>query len=318
MIEKFEDRRLFGKINLACKFEDGTVRYWEARKEDVVAQIQGIVNRYQKMGFTLTLRQLHYQFVKNNWIVNHDSAYKKLGNILDDCRYGGEIDWNSIEDRGRVPHLLYAVDSVDEALSDTVDYFRRNRQEGQKIVVEVWSEKDALSAILKRVTEKYHVRLVINKGYTSSSAIYGAYRRILEHHSNEQKTIILYFGDHDPSGLDMIRDISDRLTHMLSNGKYKLEPDDCLQVIPIGLNMRQIKQFRLPPNPTKMTDSRSAGYITKHGKTCWEVDALDPDVLMELLENNIKEIVDMDQYKDMLDAEEMDIETLKSFISTKE
>jgi hypothetical protein len=218
-VEKFEERQLTGEVNIACKFDDGSVRYWRDDKENVVARIISIINDYSAKGYVLTLRQLHYQFVGHDPnYVNHDSAYKKLGGILDDCRYSGTIDWEAIEDRGRVPHLLYAVDSVSEALEDTLEYYRRDRQEGQDTVVELWTEKDALSGILKRSTQKYHIRLVVNKGYTSSSALYQSYQRVIEAVNSDKKFVILYFGDHDPSGLDMVRDIRERLIHFLSNG----------------------------------------------------------------------------------------------------
>lgn len=93
---KFEDRRLTGAVNVACKFDDGTVRTWSDRKESIIGKIIQIVNKYKGEGYTLTLRQLHYQFVGHDQLyVNHDSAYKKLGNILDDCRYAGLIDWDA-------------------------------------------------------------------------------------------------------------------------------------------------------------------------------------------------------------------------------
>ena len=122
--EKFEDRRLTGNINVACKFDDGTIRYWNTKKEDVVNHIIQIVNEYAADNYVLTLRQLHYQLVTQNWIINHDTAYKKLGSILDDCRYGGVIDWNAIEDRGRVPYIPYSVEDVADALEDTVAQYR--------------------------------------------------------------------------------------------------------------------------------------------------------------------------------------------------
>jgi hypothetical protein len=321
MREKFEDRRLTGQINVACKYDDGTVRYWTTTKEEVVEHIVQIVEEYEAEGYVLTLRQLHYQLVSNNWIVNHDTAYKKLGDILDDCRYAGIIDWEAVEDRGRVPHLLYQVDSVTEALEDTVEQYRRNRQEGQEKEVELWTEKDALSGILKRTTEKYQIRLVVNKGYTSSSAIYRAYQRVLKTILYGRQFVILYFGDHDPSGLDMVRDISDRLFFMLSNGRYSstfedsgIDLSEALRIVPIGLTKKQINQYNLPPNPTKLTDSRAKKYISKHGRTCWEVDALKPQTLTAIVESHIQNEIDMDLYNLMMETEAADIENLRGII----
>lgn len=369
--EQFEQRRLTGNMNVACKYDDGTVRYWNTTKEDVIDNIKSIVGRYSSKGYTLTLRQLHYQLVTKNWIINHTTAYKKLGSILDDCRYSGIIDWDAIEDRGRIPHLPYYVNSVKHALEDTVDQYRRDRQEGQDTVVELWTEKDALSGILRRSTQKYHIRLVVNKGYTSSSALYEAYKRIVDAFTNDQKFTILYFGDHDPSGLDMVRDIKERLMIFLTNGdkldvewfshkvdtwidgdntsidelielgycdrkclKLLNEHDDDLQrqvrvgifshyidthklfnVIPIGLTIDQVKHYKLPPNPTKLTDTRAVKYIKEFGKTCWEVDALQPEVLTSIVEENIEWIINNSMYKDMLVTEQEDIVVLKKLVS---
>lgn len=314
--EKFEDRKLHGDINIACKFDDGTVRYWQTTKQEVVRHIVQIVNEYQEDGYVLTLRQLHYQLVTNNWIVNHDSAYSKLGNILDDCRYSGIIDWDAIEDRGRIPHLLYHVKDIADALNDTVNQYRLDRQLGQQHNIELWTEKDALSGILKRSTEKYHVRLVVNKGYTSSSAIYNSYLRIIEALKKKQFTTILYFGDHDPSGLDMIRDIRDRLSLMLKNGRYEIDPpSDIFEVIQIGLTMSQIKQYNLPPNPTKLTDSRAKKYISKFGKTCWEVDALKPQTLTQIVESNILSVLQKTKFDKVVKRENKEIVELKKLVN---
>lgn len=316
MVEQFDNRRLFGSINVACKFDDGSTRHWREQKEVVVKRIVDIVSAYAAKGYTLTLRQLHYQFVGHvPGYVNHDTAYKKLGKILDDCRYGGVINWDAIVDRGRTPYLPYYVNNIPDALQDTISTYRLNRQLGQETHVELWTEKDALSDILSKPARKYHVRLVVNKGYTSSSAMYDSYERFCNTMFLGQKVVILYFGDHDPSGLDMIRDIDDRLRFMFTNGNQAPENwEDLFEVIQIGLNMKQIKKYKLPPNPTKMTDTRTDNYVKLYGKQCWEVDALDPDVLVELVEENFRKQIDIDQYGKMLVQEQKDKKRLEAVI----
>lgn len=364
--EKFEDRRLTGPINVACKYEDGSVRYWSGEKAEIVRKILTVIQEFQSMGYRMTLRQLHYQLVTRNWIINHDSAYKKLGNILDDCRYAGMVDWEAIEDRGRVPYIPYSLDGVDDALRDAVDTYRRDRQEGQSNVVEVWSEKDALSGILRQSTSLYHVRLIINKGYGSSTAMYDAYQRAAAAIKEGKQFTILYFGDHDPSGLDMVRDIHERIQKFLCYGKelmtcplletwweknlyntedlwdYQfndnvdiwgdeatdkgrdewfaarvnmfLQEHQAFKVVHIGLTMEQIKEYNPPPNPTKMTDSRSDAYVKKFGRTCWEVDALRPDVLTAIVRENIQQQIDVDKFNKMIRQEEKDRKELKKLM----
>lgn len=376
--EKFIERIFEGTINVACKYDDGTVRYWNEDKRQTIDRIIQIVNTFSAKGYVLTLRQLHYQLVTRNWIVNHISAYQKLSGLLDDCRYGGLIDWKAIEDRGRVPYIPYWVKDVEHALQDSLDQYRVDRQKDQETHVELWTEKDALSGILRRSTEKYHIQLVVNKGYTSSSAIYGAYDRIMNKIWEGKKITILYFGDHDPSGLDMVRDIKERLTYFICRGDKKkkagfgevksivdqmndwwdkdgdvdallnyglsdrsydkliydkemslankielrasmigmfLDVNEIFTVKPIGLTIEQVRLYDLPPNPTKMTDSRSEGYIAKFGKTCWEVDALDPETLTELVESNIEEIIDMNLYYENIDRENEDMGKLQTIIN---
>jgi len=318
MKERFMKRRLTGTINIACKYDDGSVRWWSADKAEIVQHIVDIVEQYMEMGYTLSLRQLHYRLVAKNWIINHQTAYKKLGNILDDCRYAGIVDWDAIADRGRVPFLPYSVDSIAEALEDTHNQYRRDRQANQEAAIELWTEKDALSDILRRSTVKYHVRLCVNKGYTSSSAIYEAYNRIIDNIRAQRFTHILYFGDHDPSGLDMVRDIRERLSYMIENGRFQkagLTASDCFEVRHIGLTKRQVDQYKLPPNPAKMTDTRADKYIAQFGKICWEVDALEPPVLTQIIETNITSIIEVSKFEQMLVTEKAERAELRVLIT---
>jgi len=214
MKENFEYRNLEGSINITLS--EG--RKWSCDKLMLCGRIISVVDAYRKQGYRLTLRQLYYQLVAKEYIPNHDKVYKRLGKVLDDLRYSGQIDWDSIEDRGRVPHLPYFNDGIDDAVKDAIRHFRLDRQKNQDRVVEVWTEKDAISGILKRVTNRYHVRLVVNKGYSSSTAMHKAYERFAGYLNEGKKVSVLYFGDHDPSGLDMIRDIESRILFFLQKG----------------------------------------------------------------------------------------------------
>lgn len=215
MREKFKDIKLDGDISITMDDKKGV---WNGDKRKVISQMVAICEEYKNDGYNLTLRQLYYQLVARDYIPNHDKVYKKISGLKDDAVYGGLIDWDVFEDRGRVPHTPYYENGIAEALERTVEYYRLDRQENQNTHVEVWTEKDAISSILKRVTNKYGVTLVVNKGYTSSTAIYGAYERFVEKINKGNKVKILYFGDHDPSGLDMVRDIRERITFMISHG----------------------------------------------------------------------------------------------------
>ena len=265
----------------------------------MLERINTILEEYRNDGYVLTLRQLYYQLVSKDIIPNNDREYAKLSNILKKGRLAGIVDWSAIEDRVRVPKLPYWVRDVQHAIQDTIEQYRINRMQGQQRNIEIWVEKDALSNVLFRVTSKYHIRLMVNRGYSSISAMYDAHRRL------RSGDVILYFGDHDPSGKDMVRDIRERMK------EFGREVD----VRPVALTMEQIRRFNPPPNPAKITDPRAKWYIREYGRTSWELDALPPRELIRLAEEAVEELIDLDQYNRCLDREQRDIEELRSFFN---
>lgn len=367
MKEAFETRRLSGVINL--KLTNG--EKWSKDKAELCSEIVEIVNNFRFQGYTLTLRQLYYQLVAADYIRNDDKVYKKLSSVLDDLRYSGKVDWSAIEDRGRVPFKPYTANGVADAMSDIINAYKRNRCDDQDNVVEIWTEKDAISGILKRITSKYTVNLVVNKGYSSSTAMYNAYNRIVDALENGKSFHIYYFGDHDPSGLDMIRDIADRLIFMLKNGdnyeliddiydqwwreycdfdyvelleagfitedffasftmqneddaekirfailRYALQQTGRFKVTPLGLTMDQIQEFNPPENPAKITDPRAKWYISEFGPVSWEVDALRPDVMENIVEQGILASIDLAKYDAVLEQEAMERNRMVEFSKT--
>lgn len=265
----------------------------------MLERINTILEEYRNDGYVLTLRQLYYQLVSKGIIPNNDREYAKLSNILKKGRMAGIVDWAAIEDRVRVPKLPYWVRDVQHAIQDTIEQYRVNRMQGQQRNIEIWVEKDALSNVLFRVTSKYHIRLMVNRGYSSISAMYDAHRRL------RSGDVILYFGDHDPSGKDMVRDIRERME------EFGREVD----VRPVALTMEQIRRFNPPPNPAKITDPRAKWYIREYGRTSWELDALPPRELIRLAEEAVEELIDLDLYNRCLDREQRDIEELRSFFN---
>ncbi|MBL4896316.1 MAG: hypothetical protein JKY75_05530 [Erythrobacter sp.] len=257
--------------------------------------INEILDSYRAQGLRLTLRQLYYQMVARDIIPNTKAEYKKVMNLCGKGRMGGLIDWDSIEDRLRRPRLPYWADSVWDALDDTARQYRVNRQEDQEINVEVWLEKEALSAIVGRVCSRYHVRLMVNRGYSSITAMFDAFNRFKPHSHN----VILYMGDHDPSGLDMIRDCDDRVSEF-NQDQFTLE------VKHIALTMDQVELHSPPPNFAKATDSRAGGYNETFGTECWEIDALEPSDLTEIVTDAIEAEIDLVKYEERLEVESND------------
>lgn len=278
-----------------------------------LAQINDIIEEYQEEGYVLTLRQLYYQLVSRGIIPNLTAEYAKLSKLLKEGRMAGIVDWDAIEDRLRKPSSPSSFDSPKDILDAAISQYQLPRQKGQDVYLEVWVEKDALSGVLKRVTERYHVPILVNRGYSSASAMFDSFMRFKRAHERGQEVKVLYLGDFDPSGVDMIRDIEDR-TREFMNGD-----DDCYDlsftIKGIALTRDQIRQYNPPPNPAKTTDPRAKDYIKANGSTSWEVDALPPTVLNQILDDEIKNNIDEEMYLEVVSMEAADIERLKSLTS---
>ena len=333
MKEKFDNRRMTGKIRISCKEDKRVVAVWEARKEDIVEAILQITTAEMNKGFSISLRGLFYKLVSQNLILNYLEAYQKLSSIVDDCKYCGLLDWDSIKvDGARSIRIDYSIDGIPDALNDTIYQYKLDRQEGQDNYIEVWCEKETLVDILRNVTDKYHIPLCIVKGRNSSTAIYKGYQRFREEIDNGRPAKLIYIGDHDPSGLDMVRDIEARTLFMLQNStldyskysrslnstlEYKSLLPEYFEVMPIALTMYQIKKYNLPANYAKETDLLYNWYVqTFKTENSWEVDALESEVLSDILEQTITGLMDLDQYHNVLEQEEADKKKLVAFIKT--
>lgn len=271
-------------------------------KEAYIERANEILEEYADQNLRLTLRQLYYQLVARDFIPNLVQEYSKLSRIMVFGRMNGLVDWDYIEDRLRRPWIPYWNEGPADALKDTIDQYRLDRQAGQENYIELWTEKDAVSNILKQCSDFYHIRLVVNRGYTSCSAIKDAAERF-KYQSGDP--LILYVGDHDPSGLDMIRDIHDRLE--------EFDPRH-FHVEHVALTWSQIEEFKPPPNPAKITDPRAKWYFEEFGSESWELDALRPEVLKKIVDEAIEQYVDLDKFLMICRKEDRDKKKLEKIM----
>jgi len=286
----------------------------------VIETTNNVITDYMGQGYDLTLRQLYYQFIANDlfpdaWLVtlpggqqtkNHERNYKKLGSILNDGRLAGLVDWAAIKDRTRKPKTWQSFQNIQDALEDTIHYYCLNPWDDQESLVEIWVEKEALAGVFERTAMEYHVPLFCCRGYHSQSSAYEAAQRFRR---DPRPTTVLHFGDHDPSGLDMTRDIIARFETF---GVYNVEIDRC------ALNMDQVNRLNPPPSPAKITDSRAEGYIAEFGNDSWELDAINPAELNQIAEDKIEAIIDRDDWDDTKERQARDKETLQGFIDSLE
>jgi hypothetical protein len=275
-------------------------RSFSAISQGLIDKANEIINEYEEMGYELTLRQLYYQMVSRDIIANKQAEYKRLGSVVNDARLAGLIDWDRISDLTRELRSVAHWDDPSDIVGTCARQFRIDKWAGQTYRPEVWVEKDALRNVIERACTPLDVSYFSCRGYTSQSEMWSAAQRLLRYKKAGQTPIILHFGDHDPSGIDMTRDIRDRLAI------FGLT----LKVDRLALNMDQVEEYSPPPNPAKTTDSRYAGYIAEYGDESWELDALDPTTLAGIIENAIKHLRDEDEWGDAVLEEETHRELL--------
>jgi hypothetical protein len=244
-----------------------------------------IINEYAAQGYDLTLRQLYYQFVARDLLQNKQQNYKLLGTVVSDARRAGLIDWSRIVDRTRYLRDVTSWGSPEQIVAACADQFNVDFWANQDYRVEVWIEKDALIGVLEVACRQWRVPYFSCRGYCSDSESWAAAQR-MDRYGREGKTpIVIHLGDHDPSGIDMTRDITDRVNLFARSAS-------AIEVKRIALNMDQIEQYNPPPNPAKETDSRFAGYQERFGDESWELDALDPTTIGNLIAAEMRAIID--------------------------
>jgi hypothetical protein len=275
---------------------------WNPKPEtlQLVLWADAVARDYKRRGYSLSVRQLYYQGVSQNKFANSERSYKNLIAAVSRARLAGLMDWRLLEDRTRETH---ATGWFGREMPNPWDLARGTKWsmshdlwEGQENRVEIWVEKQALEEVASKAAGQFRVPYIACRGYMSQSEMWVAgHDRLKEYGEAGQHPIILHIGDHDPSGIDMTRDVEERLTMFA-------ETD--VEVRRLALNWDQIEQYNPPPNPAKITDSRAKGYIREYGVSSWELDALRPELLVELLTDEIGRIVDKDLFNERLAEEE--------------
>jgi hypothetical protein len=263
------------------------VEYQELRMQpdtiELIEQADIVLCRLAEMGYRATLRQCYYQLVKANIIPNNINQYNRLKVALKKGRLCGMIDWDHIEDRARQFIQNTHWTTPGEIIESAAEQFKINRWKRQDYYVEVWIEKDALSGVIEPVCLENDVGFFACRGYASVTTIREAALRFKQAESDGKEVVVLHMGDHDSSGVDMTRDICDRIELLVGHP---------IDVDRIALTLHQAEERNLPPQPAKNTDVRTDKYREEYGDGVWELDALDPPELVDIVQRHINEIRD--------------------------
>lgn len=306
---------------------------WAPRGESaaIVAMANQIAIDYTNQGYDLTLRQLYYQFVARDLLPNNQKSYDRLGQLINRARLAGLMDWDYLVDRTRNIRSVAHWDSPSDIITAVAKQFRMDKWQTAPTRVEVWVEKEALAGVVQRVADRNDVAWFSCRGYVSQSEMWAAAQRLRQYMKAGQNVVVLHLGDHDPSGIDMTRDIHDRLrtfllqdwlneempeigtvkvSDIISNIESRCGGRTWFSVNRIALNFDQIRQYNPPPNYAKSTDARFRGYMELYGTDSWELDALDPATLDALIEDHISDVMEADIYEMFLRTEDAHRELL--------
>jgi hypothetical protein len=269
-----------------------------------------IIEDYQARGYELTLRQLYYQLVARDLIPNDEKSYNKLGSTISNARNAGLVDWQAIVDRTRSRQGLPSWNSPGDIIEIASRSFRIDKWQNQDYRIFVWVEKEALAGVIQRAcqSEDIQVDYISCRGYMSASTIWREAVNLIRVAKNKQYPIVIHLGDHDPSGIDMTRDNIERLE--LYSGLTEMRTDG-FRLERIALNYDQVEQYNPPPNPTKLSDTRANEYVSKFGYESWELDALDPDILVNLIQDKINSYKNFNKWDEMIELENEHKEILK-------
>lgn len=273
---------------------------FQQKSRELIELVNKVVNEYSAQGYELTLRQAYYQLVARGYIPNNECSYKNIGNLINDGRLAGLIDWHSITDRTRNLRSNGHWDNPADVIASARYSYLLDKWEGQPNYVEVWVEKDALVDIVGQACRPLDTPYFSCRGYTSQSEMWSAAQRFIYQRDRENR-IIIHLGDHDPSGIDMTRDIQERLWLFGADVEVKR----------VALTMNQIDTYNPPPNPAKLSDSRCGKYIEQYGDESWELDALEPQVITDLITNEVTAFRNDEIYQAVCDKESREKEELR-------
>lgn len=263
-----------------------------SQHNDMLIQFMNhLIEGYQRQGYVLTVRQLYYQLVAQAVVENTLQSYKRVASLINDAKLAGLIEWDAIEDRTREFLVNSHWTSGGQIIRTAADSYLEDMWENQPSRVFVIIEKEALVGVLQRTCRRWDVPILAARGYPSGTVLREfAQRHLLPALSADQSIKILHLGDHDPSGIDMTRDLIDRI-EMFTYGHV-----DTYSIERIALTMDQVEEVKPPENPAKSTDSRFKSYRREYGTSSWELDALTPQYLNQLVENSIEDAIDLEAW----------------------
>ena len=204
---------------------------------------------------------------------------KRVYRLLKEARERGLVDWDWIVDETRRVERRPSWSDPEDYAAATIRDYRRDYWDQQPVRCEVWSEKGTIRGVLAPVLGRYGVGFQVMHGFTSATSAHD-----IAMNDDGRPLIALYVGDWDPSGLCMSeRDLPNQFE------KYD---GDHVELERVALTEDQLSGLPYFPATDKKKDSRYKWFVQNFGQRCWEIDALDPNELRNVVEEKIKECIE--------------------------
>jgi len=265
---------------------------WKPQRHSIerLAQIKSIIAEYGEQGLKLSLRQIFYQFVARDLLKNNLAGYQAIKELLIRAREAGEIDWEDIEDRGREVVTHKSWNDPAAIIEAAASQYAEDLWRDQEYRIEVLIEKSALVGVIDGVCREFQVPYLSMRGNNSITMLYEAAQRYEELIEDGITPIVLLLADHDPAGYFMPPVVQQKLS------QYARQH---IEVRRIGLNLDQVERYRPPSNNLKDKDTRYGAYVQETGlNEGWELDALEPSIISQLIRNEVQSLLDVETWKE--------------------
>ena len=255
-------------------------RPWKPRGPtmQIIEAAGAVLAEAEASGHRLTLRRVFYVLVTRGLLPNTERSYKNLSNQLKRARLAGLLPLDCLDDLGRLVAIRPSWETPRACAEAAAEQYRSDWWADADPVVEVWAEKAAVAGIVQPVAMSYGVPFLACRGFSSLTALAEGADRLIG-----RRVVVVYLGDHDPSGVDMDRDLQERMVVLGA----------AVELRRLALTTAQIEQHQLPPQPTKAGDSRTAKYAADHDGS-WELDALPVPELVELVDSALAALLPFD------------------------
>lgn len=271
----------------------------QARTRELLEAVEHVLAEYAEH-LPLTVRQIFYRLVATFDYPKTEQAYARLAEHLVRARRARLVDFDAIRDDGVSTYSARWHDGPDEFWDDVGERareYRRDRQAGQRMRVELWCESAGMLPQLARVADRYSVRAFSAGGFASLTAVRLIASRAV---ARDVPTVLLHVGDFDPSGVSIFEAMAADAREFVLADRIVGTLD--LHAERVALTGEQVSEYGLPTAPPKRSDTRSKGW---RGGTC-QLEALAPDQLAELVDGAISAWLDPDTFERQVAAEGVD------------